>query len=157
MMRNKRLLWIVLSFVLILSAFALPMTASADRRSYRSEAWRSASTTIRVPWDARRPYQATVGNVRVVFRPGCLPEPSNGAKAYKFTLTLKETNSEFVADLDLEPPVDRFLKPVPVKFGTAKVVYYCGEAECAPGEGQAIPTRGGWVGLEHFSRYSGWY
>ncbi|MBC7234715.1 MAG: hypothetical protein H5T69_02655 [Chloroflexi bacterium] len=152
MTKRSKFLLSVLSILVILGTLLLPMSvlAKGEGRS------REASVTIAVPWDAHRPYQAKVGRVRVVILPGTLPEPEGGSE-YLFTLSVQEKGNAFIADLTLEPPVETFRRPVLAKFGSADVVYYCPDADCAAGEGEPIPTRGGWAMLDHFSRYSGWY
>jgi hypothetical protein len=130
------------------------MTALAQGNGVRRATGSSSTVTATIPWDADRPYQVIAGRVHVMFFPGSLPELE---EPYLFTLHVIETDDEaFVVELTLYPPVKEFLRPVPVKFGTASEVHYCETNDCAV-LSAPIPTRGGWATLEHFSRYSGWY
>jgi hypothetical protein len=157
MTKHRQILLRVLTLLLVLSALFLPMTALAQGNGRRPNTDRTIEVTVRIPWDANRPYPVSAGRILVMFFPGSLPQPEDGGTHYTFTLSATERPDRgFIADLALDPPVDRFLRPVPVKFGAAKEVYYCKTDDCAV-LSDPIPTRGGWVRLEHFSRYSGWY
>ncbi len=154
MAKSRGMLFSVIAILIVLSSFLLPMSVLAKGHGDKPS-WEVGETTIEVPWDAKRPYRAQVGKIKVVFEPGTLPE-LEGQEAYTFTLRVQESVGGFIADLEIEPAA-AFNKPVAVKFGSAKVVYYCDAAICELGEGDALNTRGGWVELDHFSRYSGWY
>ena len=156
MAKQRQILLRVLTLLLVLSALFLPMTALAQGNGRCPNTDSTIVVTVDIPWDANRVYPVSAGSVQVMFFPGSLPALDNG-EPYSFTLSVTERpDGAFIAKLALDPPVQEFLRPVPVKFGTAREVYYCETDDCmvlsAP-----IPTLGGWVRLEHFSRYSGWY
>jgi hypothetical protein len=156
MTKQRQIMLRVFTLLLVLSALCLPMTALAQGNGRRPNTDSTIEVTVDIPWDANRVYPVSAGRVRVMFFPRSLPALAAG-ETYTFTLSVTETPDRgFIADLALDPPVDRFLRPVPVKFGTAGKVYYCETDDCAL-LSDPIPTFGGWVKLEHFSRYSGWY
>ena len=159
MTKQRQILLRVLTLLLVLSALFLPMTALAQGNGRRPNTERTIEVTVDIPWDANRVYPVSAGKVQVMFFPGSLP-PLEAGEVYSFRLRVTETSDRgFIADLVLNQPGIEFQHPVRVKFGTAGEVFFCDQEDggCEIGQGYRIPTRGGWVMLEHFSRYSGWY
>ena len=140
MTRSRRFLFTLMSVLLIVGALAAPMTAFAGGPD------RVKSKTVQVAWDADKPVRVNVGQVRVVFRPGTLKEIDG---EYTVTLTVATQGKQFDADLQLEPAHDGdFVQPVIAKFGKATEV---------ENDGQILQTNRGFLYLDHFSRYSGWF
>jgi len=140
MTRSRRFLITFMSVLLVIGALAAPMTAFAGGQT------RVKSQTIQIAWDADKPVRVSVGKVRVVFQPGTLKEIDT---EYTFTLTVATEGKKFYADLQLEPAHDGdFIQPVIAKFGNAEEV---------ESDGQILQTVRGFLELDHFSRYSGWF
>ncbi len=139
MFKNRRLLWVLVSFVLVVSALLLPLTASAGRFT-RERGF------MFVPANATIPYTLTVGQVSVTIPPGAMPQ---GGPVILFVVT--SADGWFMAEF---LPERAFAQPVLMDFGSVRdeTVYYHDGGALVP-----LRTQGGKLWSPHFSRYSGWH
>lgn len=142
MVNKKRLLLSVLAILVLVSAL-MPMAALAEGRK-KDAASRTFSRTFVVPANAEKATRFNLGRLLMVVPAGALPEGGEITVSGEIW-----SDGKFVIDFT---PDYVFEVPVLVKFGNAKVVYWHDGDNLVP-----IKTRGGWVKLEHFSRYSGWH